>query len=119
MADGHSAWEGSQKVKIGAAKRPFRVGGVAKVGEPTPQNGHSAWEGSQKLENRRRKTAIPRGRGRKGWRSDAATRPFRVGGVAKVGEPTPRHGHSAWEGSQKWENRRRKTAIPRGKGHNI
>ena len=27
----------------------FRVGGVAKVGDPTPQNGHSAWEGSQNL----------------------------------------------------------------------
>ena len=49
VADCDSAWEGSQKLKIGAAKRPFRVGGVAKVGDPTPQNGHSAWEGSQNL----------------------------------------------------------------------
>ena len=48
-ADGHSAWEGSQKLKIGAPKRPFRLGGVAKVGGPAPQNHHSAWEGPQNL----------------------------------------------------------------------
>ena len=30
VADCDSAWEGSQKSKIGAPKRPFRVGGVAK-----------------------------------------------------------------------------------------
>ena len=48
-ADCDSAWEGSQKLKIGAPKRPFRVGGVAKVGDPAPQKGHSAWEGSQNL----------------------------------------------------------------------
>ena len=28
VADGHSAWEGSQKLKIDALKRQFRVGGV-------------------------------------------------------------------------------------------
>ena len=61
VADCDSAWEGSQKLKIGAPKRPFRVGGVAKVRDPTPQNSHSAWEGSQKWVIRRRKTAIPVG----------------------------------------------------------
>ena len=49
VADCDSAWQGAQKLKIGAAERPFRAGGVAKVGDPTPQNGHSAWEGSQNL----------------------------------------------------------------------
>ena len=43
----------------------FRVGGVTKI------------------EDRRPKTAIPRGRGRKSGRSDAAKRPFRVGGATK------------------------------------
>ena len=71
-------------MKIDALKRPFRVGGVTKVGDPTPGNGHSAWEGSQKWEIRRRKTAIPRGRG-----------------------------------SKTWEIQRRETAIPRGRGHKI
>ena len=66
----------------GCAGWRFRVGGVTKT------------------EDRRRETAIPRGRGRKSGRSDAAKRPFRVGGVAKVGEPTPQNGNSAWEGSQ-------------------
>ena len=47
--DCDSAWEGSQKLRIGAPKRPFRVGGVAEVGDPTPQNGNYAWEGSQDL----------------------------------------------------------------------
>ena len=36
-----------------------------------------------KTKIRRRKTVIPRGRGHKSGRSDAAKRPFRVGGVAK------------------------------------
>ena len=49
MADCDSAWEGSQKLKIGAPKRLFRVGGVTKVGGPTPRNGDSAWEGPQNL----------------------------------------------------------------------
>ena len=40
------------------------------------------------------------GPGRKSGRSDAAKRPFRMGGVAKVGDPTPQNGNSAWEGSQ-------------------
>ena len=69
-------------MKIGAAKRPFRVGGVAKVGDPTPLNGHSAREGPQKL-----KIGAPK-------------RLFRLGGVAQVGDPTPRNGNSAREGSQ-------------------
>ena len=47
VADGDSTWEGSQKLKIGAAKRLSRVG-VAKVGHPAPQNGYSTWEGSHK-----------------------------------------------------------------------
>ena len=79
----------------------FRVGGVTKI------------------EDRRPKTAIPRGRGRKSERSGAAKRQFRVGGVTKTGDPAPQNGHSAWEGSQKWEIRRPKTAIPRGRGHKI
>ena len=36
-------------MKIGAPNRPFRVGGVAKVGDPAPQSGTSAQEGSQNL----------------------------------------------------------------------
>ena len=42
VADCDSAWEGSQKLKIGALKRLVRVGGAPKVGDPTPRNGHSA-----------------------------------------------------------------------------
>ena len=53
-----------------------------------------------KIEDRRPKTAIPHGRSRESGRSCAAKRPFRVGGVAKVGDPTPQNGHSAWEGPQ-------------------
>ena len=58
----------------------FRVGGVTKI------------------EDRRPKTAIPRGRGHKNGRSGAAKRPFRVGGATKVGDPALQNGHSAWEG---------------------
>ena len=50
---------------------------------------------------------------------DAPKWQFHVGSVTKMGDPTPRNGHSAWEGSQKWEIRRPKTAIPRGRGHKI
>ena len=49
VADGHSAWEGSQKLKIDAPKRPFRVGGVTKVGGPAARIGESAWERLQRL----------------------------------------------------------------------
>ena len=49
----------------GCAGLRFRVGGVTKI------------------EDRRPKTAIPRGRGRKSGGPGAPKRPFRVGGVAK------------------------------------
>ena len=44
--------------------------------------------------------AVPRGRAHKNWRSALPKRPFRVGGVTKVGDPAPQNGYSAWEGSQ-------------------
>ena len=49
VPDCNSAQEGSQKLKIDAPKRPFRMVVVTKVGDPTQRNGHSAWEGSQNL----------------------------------------------------------------------